>query len=160
MGRVSDYVSRKSGSFPNFMARKSEAYLPISTKPQSKFRVKALLGNCLYRRVVIWTFLVIALLSFTLFNPGLAGRPRDVLDLVHGSINGVNGAPQATDNVILQTQDSQDDVHIQDPVEEEKEPVEEMQEQEEEKEEENPEDEKEEETEENANSPHWLRYKQ
>ncbi|KAI0108355.1 hypothetical protein F4814DRAFT_54747 [Daldinia grandis] len=158
MGKVSDYVSRKSGSFPNFMARKSEAYLPISAKPQSKFRVKALLGNCLYRRVVIWTFLVIALLSYTLFSPGLAGRPRDVLDLVHGTRNGVDEAPQVTDSIALHSQDSQDDVYIQEPVEAEKEPVEEIQEQEEEKEEEKPEDEKEEETDENENSPHWLRY--
>ncbi|KAI1389969.1 uncharacterized protein F4822DRAFT_437092 [Hypoxylon trugodes] len=79
MDRVSSYVSRKSGSFPSLMARKSEVYLPISTKPQPKFRVKALLGHCLYRRVVIWTVVIIFLLSITLFNPRLTSRSRDVL---------------------------------------------------------------------------------
>ncbi|KAI0144137.1 hypothetical protein F4776DRAFT_675683 [Hypoxylon sp. NC0597] len=99
------------------MARKSETYLPVSTKPQSKFRVKALLGHCLYRRVVIWTVVVIILLSVTLFNPRLTTRSRDVFDL---------------------------------PDEE----VKEQKEQEELKEEE------EEELEgDDANGPHWLRYK-
>ncbi|KAM0808978.1 hypothetical protein AB5N19_09321 [Seiridium cardinale] len=82
MEKVSNYMLRKSDSFPSIMTRKQEIFLPISTKPQPKLRVRALLGHCLYRRVVIWTLVVIALLSFTLFNPRLTSSSRNVLDLV------------------------------------------------------------------------------
>jgi hypothetical protein len=64
------------------MARKEDYFLPVSTKPQSKLRVRALLGHCLYRRVVIWALVVVVLLSITLFNPQLSHNTRNVLDLV------------------------------------------------------------------------------
>jgi hypothetical protein len=75
-------VPRKSGSFPSFMTRKTEMYLPTTNKPQSSFRMKSLLGHCLYRRVVIWTVVVIVLLSITMLNPQINTRTHDVLDLV------------------------------------------------------------------------------
>ncbi|KAI0842539.1 hypothetical protein F5Y06DRAFT_306082 [Hypoxylon sp. FL0890] len=125
MDGLSKFVSRKSGQYPSLMGRKSEAYLPVSTKPKPKFRVKALLGHCLYRRVVIWTVVIIVLLSITLFNPRLTTSSRDVFDLVHGK----------------------------------EKPDEEVKEQEEEKEEEYEEYGEEELKGEDANGPHWLRYK-
>ncbi|OTA95040.1 hypothetical protein M434DRAFT_70053 [Hypoxylon sp. CO27-5] len=136
MDRLSNYVSRKSGQYPSLMARKSETYLPVSTKPQSKFRVKALLGHCLYRRVVIWTVVVIILLSVTLFNPRLTTRSRDI-----------------PENIGLQKQESEEE-HIQDLSVEEKKSDEEVKEEEELKEEEEEEPEGD-----DVNGPHWLRYK-
>ncbi|KAI1091334.1 hypothetical protein F5B19DRAFT_280395 [Rostrohypoxylon terebratum] len=153
MDRISTYVSRKSGSFPSFMARKSEIYLPVSTKPQPKFRVKALLGHCLYRRVVIWTVVIIVLLSFTLFNPRITARSRDVFDLVHGSKNEAKTIPQLHDNIGLQKQDDRED-RIQELVEEEKEESEW-----EEQEEKENEREKDKGNEDSSKGPHWLRYK-
>ncbi|KAI1105342.1 hypothetical protein F4804DRAFT_350861 [Jackrogersella minutella] len=148
MDRISTYVSRKSGSFPSLMARKSEVYLPVTTKPQPKFRVKALLGHCLYRRVVIWTVVIIVLLSITLFNPRLTARSRDVFDLVHGSKSGTKETPHVPENIGLQKQDGDED-RIQDVAEETK-SDDELKEQEEEEEKEEKE---------KAKGPHWLRYK-
>lgn len=136
------------------MARKSEIYLPVSTKPQPKFRVKALLGHCLYRRVVIWTVVIIILLSFTLFNPRITARSRDVFDLVHGSKTETKSIPQLHDNIGLQKQDGKED-RIQDLVEEEK-AENELKEQEEKE----GEREKEKGKEDSSKGPHWLKYKQ
>ncbi|KAH6655420.1 hypothetical protein BKA67DRAFT_236379 [Truncatella angustata] len=82
MEKVSSFISRRSDSFPSMMSGKQDIYLPISTKPQPKLRVRALLGHCLYRRVVIWTLVAIALLAITLFHPGLTHNTHNVLDLV------------------------------------------------------------------------------
>lgn len=82
MEKVSSFIVRKSDSFPNLMMRKQEVFLPISTKPQPNLRVRALLGNCLYRRVVLWTLVGIVLFSITLFNPRLTRSPGHVLDMV------------------------------------------------------------------------------
>ncbi|KAH9906722.1 hypothetical protein F4778DRAFT_593419 [Xylariomycetidae sp. FL2044] len=85
MEQISNFFSRKSGSFPNLMTRKSEIYLPVTTKPKSRFQVKAVLSHCLYRRVVIWTVVVIILVSVSLLNPRLAKESREVFDFVQGS---------------------------------------------------------------------------
>ncbi|KAI0151039.1 hypothetical protein BJ166DRAFT_469545 [Pestalotiopsis sp. NC0098] len=72
------------------MGRKGELFLPISNKPQPKLRVRTLLGHCLYRRVVIWTILMIVVLSFTFYNRSY--HSRNVLDLVQmGSIDKPKG---------------------------------------------------------------------
>ncbi|KAI1778135.1 hypothetical protein F4818DRAFT_287546 [Hypoxylon cercidicola] len=152
MDQISNYMSRKSGSFPGLMARKSELCLPVSTKPKPKFRVKALLGHCLYRRVVIWTFVIIVLLSVTLFNPRLTARSRDVLDLVHGS-KGVTDETQALKIAGVQKQDGDEEDRLQDMTEEK------QQEDQEKDQEMLEEEDEEEETTENVNGPHWLRYK-
>lgn len=149
MDQISSYVSRKSGSFPTLMARKSEAYLPVSTKPQSKFRMKALLGHCLYRRVVIWTVVVIVLLSVTLFNPRLTARSRDVLDLVHGAKGDIKDSHHVAEGTGIQKQQG-------DQAQEQEQEQEEIKEDEEEKKE----DEEDELLPETVNGPHWLRYRQ
>ena len=53
MESMSDFMSRKSGSFSNLMGRKSEMYLPAPNQQKPKFKVKALLGHCLYRLPVL-----------------------------------------------------------------------------------------------------------
>lgn len=82
MNPVASFIRRKSDSISSIMSLKDEAYLPSSTKPKSKFRVRALLGHCLYRRVVVWGLVVVVLFSITLFNPQITHRSRKVLDLV------------------------------------------------------------------------------
>jgi hypothetical protein len=105
--RISGFVIRKSGSFSTTIARKSDVGLPIhtSTKPRPKFQVKALLGHCLYRRVVIWTLTIFALLTVFLFNPHLTTRSRNVLHIVHGSNGLTQAKPIATENIVFQNQD-------------------------------------------------------
>jgi hypothetical protein len=80
------------------MSLKDETFLPTTTKPQPKFRVRALLGHCLYRRVVVWGLVVIVVLSVTLFQPQLTHRSRKVLDLVQ------LGKGSKLDTTHLQTQ--------------------------------------------------------
>ncbi|KAI1845171.1 hypothetical protein JX266_008718 [Neoarthrinium moseri] len=82
MEKVSNLILRKSDSFSSILSKKEEAFLPMALKPKPKFRLKALLSHCLYRRVVIWTLVAIVLLSVTLFNPRIAHSHRNVLDLV------------------------------------------------------------------------------
>ncbi|KAK7917220.1 hypothetical protein PG985_010828 [Apiospora marii] len=142
MDKVSSFL-RKSSSFGSMISAKNEIYLPVNTKPQSKkFRLRQILGHCLYRRVVIWTLVLILLLSLTLFNPRLTTKTRqDVLDLVQlgkGQLKETH--VEKGDEIVLQTQDGA-------VVEEKKEPVEEQKEEEEE-----PEDD-------GQNGPHWMRYK-
>lgn len=82
MDKVSNFIQRKSDSLVGVMSRKDDdLFLPVSTKPRARFQVRALLGHCLYRRVVIWTLVVIGLFSITLFNPQIT-QSRNVLDLV------------------------------------------------------------------------------
>jgi hypothetical protein len=90
------------------MSLKEEPFLPISTKPQSKFRVRQLLGHCLYRRVVVWALVIVVLVSFTLFNSRIPHRSHNVLDLVQ---LGKGEMPSTTvtnkvDNSPLQKQDA------------------------------------------------------
>ncbi|KAI1355226.1 hypothetical protein F5Y01DRAFT_328081 [Xylaria sp. FL0043] len=106
MDKISDFVTRNSGSFS--MARKVDVSLPLHTdpKPRTKFQVRALLGHCLYRRVVIWIIMVFALLTLMIFDPRLSTRSRNVLDMVHGSKVLIKEPPRPVENVLLQNQDN------------------------------------------------------
>lgn len=119
--------------------------------------MKALLGHCLYRRVVIWTVVLIVLLSITLFNPKLTARSHDVFDLVHGSRSRVNDAAPTPENLSLQKQDDEErppDLAVQETKQDEEEPKQEGEEEEQS-------EEKDKESEDGkASGPHWLRYKQ
>ncbi|KAI5861199.1 hypothetical protein GGS23DRAFT_598726 [Durotheca rogersii] len=147
MDQLSAYVPRKSGSFPSFVSRKNETYLPVTTKPQSKFRLKTLLGHCLYRRVVVWTILIVFVLAVTVFNPRLAGPPRDVLDFIDGGKVRIKST-EPPENVGLQRQENehQDPPHAPEGVETEQ-PGGEI---------DKP---TQGEEEGNINGPHWLRYR-
>ncbi|CAJ2502316.1 Uu.00g097100.m01.CDS01 [Anthostomella pinea] len=164
------------------MARKADDCLPISTTSQrgsspSKFRLKALLSHCLYRRVVIWTIVVIVLLTVSLFNPQLVPSHK-VLDLVHGSMGEAKSIPKGDANQAQHTEtgETNGQEKLQTP-----EDVEEYARGSDQQQLETPEDvedyvgeitegiidmsgygnEEEEEAkeEEEANGPHWLRYK-
>ncbi|KAI1112173.1 hypothetical protein F5Y14DRAFT_463771 [Nemania sp. NC0429] len=108
MATISDFVARTSGSFSTVITRKSDISLPMHTdaKPRPKFQVKALLGHCLYRRVVIWTTIAFALLTVVFFDPRLTTQSQNVLHYMHGSKSPVKEAPITTENIMLQNQDS------------------------------------------------------
>ncbi|KAJ8130185.1 hypothetical protein O1611_g3445 [Lasiodiplodia mahajangana] len=105
MEKISGFVIRKSGPFST---RQTDACLPThtSTKPRPKFQVKALLGHCLYRRVVIWTLSIFALLTVVLFDPHLTTQSRNVLRVVHGSKSSIPKTPITTERIIFQNQES------------------------------------------------------
>ncbi|KAJ8124153.1 hypothetical protein ONZ43_g54 [Nemania bipapillata] len=106
--KISGLMIRKSSSFPLTISRKSDVGLPTytNTKPRPKFQVKALLGHCLYRRVVIWTLSIFALLAIILFDPHLTTRSRTVLHIVHGHGGLMQGQPTTTENnIVFQDQD-------------------------------------------------------
>ncbi|KAI0473156.1 hypothetical protein GGR56DRAFT_602174 [Xylariaceae sp. FL0804] len=104
MSGLSDFMSRRTGAWSSRMGRKSEISLPVTTKPRSKFRVTSLLGHCLYRRVVIWSLVVIVLLGLSLFNPGLSAQSRNVLDLVQGTKGQALEDPELGQGFSLQKQ--------------------------------------------------------
>lgn len=90
------------------MARKGDVSLPThaNPKPRTKFQVRALLGHCLYRRVVIWVVMIFVLLTIILFDPRLTTQSRNVLDIVHGSKVLIKEPPSTAENVLLQNYDS------------------------------------------------------
>lgn len=118
MEAISDFVARTSGSFTTVIARKTDVSLPMHTdaKPRPRFQVKALLGHCLYRRVVIWTTIAFALLTVVFFDPRLTTQSRNVLHYVHGSKSLVKEAPSTAENILLQNQDSIAIGHLQQEV--------------------------------------------
>ncbi|KAK3685837.1 hypothetical protein B0T22DRAFT_231838 [Podospora appendiculata] len=83
MERPSFLRRSKSDSFSSIHSSKDEKYLlPLSVQKQPKIRVvRALLGHCLYRRVILWTVAVLFLLCLTLFS-GVNVRHKRILDLV------------------------------------------------------------------------------
>lgn len=81
---------------------KQEPQLPISIKPRAKIRVKALLGHCLYRRVILWSLLAIACMSLFLFDPRMTARSKEVLDLVSLRKGLSKGKPSQEENTNIQ----------------------------------------------------------
>ncbi|KAI1336886.1 hypothetical protein F5Y15DRAFT_190121 [Xylariaceae sp. FL0016] len=152
MGWLSDFRSPRSGSSSTCLTFKDEMHLPVTTKSQSKFKVKTLLGHCLYRRVVIWTVLIIILLTISLFNPQITTKSRNVLDMVQGSKGETATPPKMVGDVGLQRQDSKglEQGQEQTAIGEVSETSQEL----------NSQDIEEiDEQEGDANGPHWLKYK-
>ncbi|KAI0479597.1 hypothetical protein F4859DRAFT_529773 [Xylaria cf. heliscus] len=110
MDKISDFMTRRSGSFSAAMARKNDLYLPThtNTKPRTKFQVRALLGHCLYRRVVVWTVFFLVLLTVAVFDPRFTAQSRNVLDIVHGGRDTVKEISSSLENIPLQNQDRVD----------------------------------------------------
>ncbi|KAI0015999.1 hypothetical protein F4780DRAFT_716783 [Xylariomycetidae sp. FL0641] len=91
MAGISHLFSRKPGAFTNRWHGHSDACLPLSSTKSSsvsRFQFKALLGNCLYRRVIIWTLVISFLTAITMFNPRLTVTSKEVLEYVGGNIKG------------------------------------------------------------------------
>ena len=108
MDKISEFMLRQSGSFSSTMTRRGDVALPMHTdpKPRTKIQFRALLGHCLYRRVVIWIVLLVVFLTSIIFKPRLTTQSRNVLDIVHGN-KVLLGEPLTTsENVVLQNQDN------------------------------------------------------
>ncbi len=84
MEPASSLTSSKSDSFSRILSTRDEKYVllppPVHQKP--KIRVRALLGHCLYRRVIIWTLGVVCLLWLAFTTSGVRLRNGRVLDFV------------------------------------------------------------------------------
>jgi hypothetical protein len=77
MGRASCLGRDKSDAI---LEKNGDFLLPLPVNSKTKFRIKALLGHCLYRRVIIWGTVVLALLVLAL-SAGPSKREA-LLDLV------------------------------------------------------------------------------
>lgn len=110
MGRFLDFLLVSFDSSPTTMARKGDVYLPMytDTRPRTKFKVKALLGHCLYRRVVIWAIIVFAFLALLLVDSHIPTSSRNVLDIVHGSKGLAKDNSDYAQHVLLHPQASID----------------------------------------------------
>jgi hypothetical protein len=93
MERVSCLPRSKSDSISSVASKSEKDLLPLPVSQQPKIRVRALLGHCLYRRVIIWSLTVLLLLCLTLFTSGVKtgrGRILDLVDWRKGESNGGN----------------------------------------------------------------------
>ncbi|KAK0720791.1 hypothetical protein B0H67DRAFT_600181 [Lasiosphaeris hirsuta] len=80
--------SKSDSSFSSILSNRDEKYflLPLPFQ-QPKIRVRALLGHCLYRRVVIWSLTIVFVLCLTLSTNGghiRHGRLRGLVDFRGG----------------------------------------------------------------------------
>ncbi|KAI1425708.1 hypothetical protein F5Y12DRAFT_356107 [Xylaria sp. FL1777] len=118
MEKIADFMTRNSGSFSNAMARKNDVSLPMhaNPKPITKFQVKALLGHCLYRRVVIWVAMIFVLLTLIIFDPRLTTQSRNVFDIVHGNKVLVKEPPGTVEDVLQNQNSVVMDVPIQEAI--------------------------------------------
>lgn len=75
---------KKSGSFSSYSSVGDEKYglLPLAHHQKPKIRVRALLGHCLYRRVIIWTVAALLILGLTVSTTGVHLQHGRVLDFV------------------------------------------------------------------------------
>jgi len=82
MERTPSILSVSSyGSSSEARLRNGDSVLPVKEKTLQQQRIphlKAVLGHCFYRRVVIWTLMSLALVTITIFH----GRHVWVLDMV------------------------------------------------------------------------------
>ncbi|KAK3359124.1 hypothetical protein B0T25DRAFT_87300 [Lasiosphaeria hispida] len=84
--------SKLDSSFSTILSTRDEKYLllPLAAHQQPKIRVRALLGHCLYRRVILWTLTIVLVLCLTLSTSGghtRHGRLRDLVDFTGGGQN-------------------------------------------------------------------------
>lgn len=56
------------------MPLKADCLLSLPVHQQPQIRIRALLGHCLYRRVIIWSLTLLALVLLTLYTSGSGGR--------------------------------------------------------------------------------------
>lgn len=58
--------------------------LPLPVQAASRIPVRALLGHCFYRRIIVWTVTVIVFLCLVLFSGGVRTRHGRILDHLAG----------------------------------------------------------------------------
>jgi hypothetical protein len=114
MERTSPCIRQKCGT-PCFFHTKQDFLLPPPGYRQPKIRVRTLLSHCLYRRVIIWTIVLLLLSCLTVYSSGglVQATTDDILDPVEFSegeywsrIIGIKERVKASDTLIAQ-EDSQ-----------------------------------------------------
>lgn len=76
------------------MTQKVDPVLPLPAQSKRKIRVRALLSHCLYRRVILWLFTVVVLISLVMCTNGVPTPRNGLLDLVHFHKNQEQGSQQ------------------------------------------------------------------
>lgn len=69
-------------------SRKHDEMLPLPVQSSPRFPVRALLGHCFYRRIIIWTIALIIFLCMVLFSGGVHTRHGRILDHLAGLAKG------------------------------------------------------------------------
>lgn len=82
MERPSFLPNGRLRSFSNYFYNEDKLLLPLPGHPKAKVRVRALLGHCLYRRVILWTVAVIVILGLALTSSGGQRRRERLLAFV------------------------------------------------------------------------------
>lgn len=97
------FVSRSSSSLSSILSVDEKPLLPHPAHHKSKFRIRALLGHCLYRRVILWCVAVLVLLcfAFSASRPGL--RRQRLIELAEPphDLKGGNDISNDAGNVIV-----------------------------------------------------------
>jgi hypothetical protein len=75
------FVSRSSSSLSSFLSVDEKPLLPHPAHQKSRFRIRTLLGHCLYRRVILWCAAAIVLLCFALSSRKSGLRRQRLIDL-------------------------------------------------------------------------------
>jgi hypothetical protein len=75
------FVSRSSSSLSSFLSSDEKPLLPHPAHQKSRFRIRTLLGHCLYRRVILWCAAGLVLLCFALSTRKSGLRRQRLLDL-------------------------------------------------------------------------------
>lgn len=70
------------------VARKHDDMLPLPVQSSPRFPVRALLGHCFYRRIIIWSVTIIFFLFMVLFSGGVHTRHGRILDHLAGFATG------------------------------------------------------------------------
>lgn len=83
MERDSSSSRSSSKSLSSILADDEKPLLPFPVHQKPKFRVRALLGHCLYRRVILWSIAVFFLLCLTLSSGGARQRRNSLLEMVN-----------------------------------------------------------------------------
>ncbi|KAI1331798.1 hypothetical protein F5Y16DRAFT_395087 [Xylariaceae sp. FL0255] len=105
MNRIRNLIARRRRSLPNITNHKGDLQLPTNSNPKSRsrFHVTAILGSCLYRRVILYTISLILVISFFYFPQ--TTHPTNVLNFVHGGKD-LKGTLKATEAFALQNQEA------------------------------------------------------
>ena len=111
MERPSFLTRSKSNSFSSVLSAGDEknSLLALPAYQQPKLRVRALLGHCLYRRVILWTLTILFVVCLTVSTRGVRLRHDTILDFVDFRQGGTNSASLSEDAVAPVSQEDFDD---------------------------------------------------
>lgn len=111
MERPSFLTRSKSNSFSSVLSAGDEKYslLALPAHQQPKLQVRALLGHCLYRRVILWTVTILFVVCLTLSTRGVRQRHGTILDFVDFRQGGTDNNSSGEEAPALAAQGNSED---------------------------------------------------